>query len=75
MFAGSEGGAINAAVLYSFVESCKRNGVDPFQYFRDILIRMDSHPANRIRELLPDNWKKLVEETGLATLPEDDAEQ
>lgn len=69
MFAGNEHGAKNAAILYSFVESCKRNGVDPFEYFRDVLIRLDSHPASQIERLLPSNWKALVEETGPATLP------
>ena len=72
MFAGSEGGARNAAFLYSFVESCKRNDIDPYEYLRDILIRIDTHPASNIDQLLPANWKALVEETGLAKLPYED---
>lgn len=72
MFAGSEAGAKSAVVIYSFVESCKRNDIDPFEYFRDIFIRMNTHPSNEIEKLLPSNWKKLIEEQGLATLPEDE---
>ena len=74
MFAGSEGGVENSAVIYSFVASCKRNGIDPFEYFRDILIRMDEHPSGQLHRLLPANWKALVEETGPARLPGDEVE-
>jgi transposase len=58
MFAGSEHGARNAAVLFSLVVSCRLAGVDPFAYFRDILTRLQSQPAERICELIPREWKK-----------------
>ena len=58
LFAGSEAGAKRAAILYSLVASCKLNEIDPFAYFRDILRRISTHPAGRIDELLPGNWKK-----------------
>lgn len=58
MFAGSEAGAERAAIIYSLVASCKLNGHDPFVYFRDVLRRVSTHPANRIDELLPSHWKK-----------------
>ncbi|KKL99016.1 hypothetical protein LCGC14_1818660 [marine sediment metagenome] len=57
MFAGSEAGAERAAIIYSLVASCKLNGHDPFAYFRDVLGRISTHPAGRIDELLPSNWK------------------
>jgi hypothetical protein len=59
MFAGSEAGAWRAAVIYSLVASCKLNNIDPFRYFRDILARVSTHPADKIDELLPSEWKKL----------------
>ncbi len=50
MFAGSEAGAESAAVLYSLVVSCKLAGVDPFAYFRDVLLRIHtSTPTPRCR--------------------------
>lgn len=58
LFAGSTNGARNAAILYSIVVSCKLAGVDPFAYLRDILIRLYDHPADRIHELIPREWKK-----------------
>jgi transposase len=63
LFAGSEAGAWRAAVIYSLVASCKLNGIDPFRYFRDVLARVSTHPADKIDELLPSEWKKLNAET------------
>ena len=59
MFAGSEAGAWRAAIIYSLVASCKLNDIDPFRYFRDVLTRVSIHPADKIDELLPGEWKKL----------------
>jgi transposase len=56
LFAGSEGGAQNAALLYSLVVSCKLAAVDPFAYLRDVLLRIHTHPAERIGELIPREW-------------------
>ena len=54
---GNENGARWGAVMFSLVGSCRRSGVDPFLYFYDVLERISSHPASRVRELLPDEWK------------------
>jgi transposase len=59
MFAGSEAGAWRAAIIYSLIASCKLNEIDPFGYFRDVLARVSTHPADKIDELLPVEWKKL----------------
>ena len=48
-----------AAIIYSLVASCKLNEIDPFRYFRDVLTRVSTHPADKIDELLPSEWKKL----------------
>lgn len=53
IFAGSDEGALRAAVLYSLVQSCKHHGLDPFAYFRDTLPLLSTHPA---RELTPKTW-------------------
>jgi hypothetical protein len=57
MFAGSEAGAWRAATIYSLVASCKLKGHDPFAYFNDVLKKVSTHPADKIDELLPSNWK------------------
>jgi transposase len=59
-FFGSDTGGKTAAVLRSFVASCKRCGVEPFAWFRDVLSRIASHSITRLAELLPQNWKPLA---------------
>lgn len=57
LFVGHDNGGHRAAVLYSLVASCKLCEIDPFAYLRDVLTRISTHPASRIAELLPRNWK------------------
>jgi transposase len=59
-FFGSDNGGKTAAVLLSFIATCKRNAVEPFAWFRDVLSRIATHPVNRVEELLPQNWKPLA---------------
>jgi hypothetical protein len=59
LFAGSMEGARRAAILYSLAQSCKLASVDPFAYFRDVLLRVATHPASRIAELAPKAWTQL----------------
>lgn len=58
LFAGSEDGAENAAILFSVIVSCKLAGLDPFAYLRDMLMRIHTHPADRVHELIPREWGK-----------------
>jgi transposase len=53
LFAGSHEAAQNAAMLYSFLSSCKMNNVEPFQWLKETLVRIPDHPANQLDELLP----------------------
>lgn len=57
LFAGSDAGAKRAAILYSLIASCKLCKIDPFVYLRDVLDRINTHPAKRIGELVPNQWK------------------
>ena len=69
MFAGSEAGAQRAAIIYSLVAGCKLNDHDPFAYFNDVLRKVSTHPADKIDELLPSNWKpprQNAEDDGVA---------
>jgi transposase len=62
-FFGSDNGGKTAAVLRSFIASCKRNGVEPFAWFHDVLSRIPVHPISQLSELLPHNWKALAPPT------------
>lgn len=56
LFAGSLEGARRAALLYSLVQSCKLVDVPPFDYLKDVLLRLATHPHRRIAELTPKGW-------------------
>lgn len=62
-FYGSDNGGRTAAVLTSLIATCKRLGVDPFTYLRDVFERISRHPQTRLAELLPDPWKALTPTT------------
>jgi hypothetical protein len=57
LFAGSDRGGQRAAVMYSLIVTAKLNNVDPQAWLADVLARIAEHPAHRIDELLPWNWR------------------
>lgn len=56
MFFGDEGGGKTAAILYSLIASCRVCKINPFEYFKDVLARINSHPYAKLDELLPHKW-------------------
>lgn len=59
LFAGSARGGRAAATIYTLVESCKKVDVDPVQYLADVLIRVATHPASLVDQLIPADWRQL----------------
>jgi transposase len=59
LFFGSDVGGATAAVLYSFVQSCKRLSIEPWRYLRDVLERLPTCPAEQLADLLPDRWAQV----------------
>ena len=60
LFAGSDRGARHAALMYSLLGTCKLHGAEPFAYLRDVIARISEHKANKLSELLPQNWRPLA---------------
>jgi hypothetical protein len=56
LFVSHDEAGENLAGLYSLIATCEANGVNPLDYFADVLLRVRTHPASRIDELLPHNW-------------------
>ena len=57
LFAGSDRGGIRAAAMYSLIVTAKMNEIDPQAWLADVLARIAEHPASRLDELLPWNWR------------------
>jgi len=56
MFVGSERGGEAAAIAISLIQSCRSLNINPREYLEDVMRRLMGHPANSLRELLPDQW-------------------
>ena len=59
LFCGSDRGGERAAAMYSLIVTAKLNDVDPRAWLADVLRRIADHPASRLHELLPWNWRPL----------------
>src|SRR5438270_8075301 len=50
-------GGERAAAMFTLIETAKLNDVDSQAWLADVLRRINDHPAARLAELLPWNWK------------------
>lgn len=53
LFADSHQAAQNAAMLYSFLGTCKINDVEPFQWLKETLTKIPDCKVNDLEKLLP----------------------
>jgi transposase len=53
LFAGSHQAAQNAAMLYSFLGTCKMNDIEPFQWLKETLTKIPDCKVNDLEKLLP----------------------
>jgi transposase len=58
LFAGSVRGGHAAAVIYTLIECCRLADVNMLSYLEDVLVRVATHPAKLVHQLLPANWVK-----------------
>ena len=59
MFKGCVKGAESSATIYSLIETAKSCGLNPYDYLKDVFIRLPLKIAagESLQELLPYNWK------------------
>jgi transposase len=58
LFFGSEEAGQRSAVLYTLIENCRRHGVEPYTYLKDVLERLPSTTNQEVGRLAPINWQK-----------------
>jgi transposase len=54
---GQESGGERAANLFTLMGTCRRLGVEPYEYLCDIVPRLGRHPQKDIWELTPRGWR------------------
>lgn len=45
-------------MIYTLLGSCRRHGVNPFDYLKDLFTRLSSAKITQIREFTPAAWAK-----------------
>jgi transposase len=58
LFCWTEVGARHVGIIQSLLVTCRLQGIDPYTYLVDVLQRLGQHPASRVAELTPRQWKQ-----------------
>jgi transposase len=58
LFIGGAQAGQRSAIIYTVVESCRRRGLDPLAYLRDVLTRLPRMTNHQIPDVLPAAWAK-----------------
>jgi transposase len=65
MFTWTELGAKQVGIIQSLLVTCRLHDIDPCDYLVDVLQRVGNHPASRVHELTPREWKQRFSENPL----------
>lgn len=58
LFIGDAEAGERSAVIYTVIESCRRRGIDPYAYLRDVLTRLAKMSNLQIPEVIPQAWAR-----------------
>jgi transposase len=58
LFIGEADAGQRSAIVYTLIECCRRRGLNPFAYLRDVLTRLPNMTNRQIPEVTPEAWSK-----------------
>jgi transposase len=58
LFVGEADAGGRGAIIYTIIESCRRRGIDPYAYLRDVLTRLPRMTNHQIPAITPEAWAK-----------------
>jgi hypothetical protein len=58
LFIGEAEAGERGAIIYTVIESCRRRGLDPYGYLKDVLTRLPNMTNHQIPEVTPAAWAK-----------------
>ena len=61
LFVGHPEAGEHSAVIYTLLGSCRRYGINPFDYLKDLFTRLPAAKITQIREFTPAAWAKAKE--------------
>lgn len=60
LFCNSVQGATAGAVIYSLIQTCKLNNIEPYAYFKYVLAHIRDWEQNKLKQLLPQHVDQLA---------------
>ena len=58
LFMGDADAGERGAIIYTVIETCRRRGLDPYAYLKDVLTRLPNMTNHQIPEVTPAAWGK-----------------
>jgi transposase len=58
LFIGEAEAGHRSAILYTIIENCRRQRIDPYEYLRDVLTRLPKLTNHQIHTITPSAWAK-----------------
>jgi transposase len=58
LFIGEAQAGGRSAIIYTVIESCRRRGINPYAYLKDVLTRLPRMTNQQVPEILPVVWGK-----------------
>jgi transposase len=58
LFVGHPEAGERSAVIYTLLGSCRRHGVNPFDYLQDLFTRLPAAKMGQIKEFPPAAWAR-----------------
>jgi hypothetical protein len=58
LFIGEAQAGERSAIIYTVIECCRRRGLDPFTYLRDVFTRLPAMTNWQVQHLTPEAWAK-----------------
>ena len=64
LFIGEADAGERSAIIYTVIEACRRRGLDPFAYLREVFTRLPSMTNWQVKEITPEAWAKSQSRLG-----------
>jgi transposase len=62
LFIGEANAGDRSAILYTIIESCRRRGIEPYAYLREVLTRLPHMTNRQIPDIIPAVWGKTPQQ-------------
>jgi transposase len=60
LFMGDADAGERGAIIYTVIETCRRRGLDPYAYLKDVLTRLPNMTNHQIPSVTPGAWAKTM---------------